>query len=351
MWTDYLGSCEFNGALVTLTEDIGRNGFMLLKDAFGRINGKWDRTENAFVFAYDAEGAIKWLESQPSLPKKNKYAYFPTPTHMLDNLADWTDCGYLLTTAKSIREPSAGTGNIANWIRQKAPNAYLDCCEFDPANVAVLRSQGHIVYEGDFLQQSTDDKFDLIIMNPPFQGINFAKHIYHAQKMLNPKGRIFAVIPEPWMNTIDPQKLLQQLRRDIITCNPSILREKFEDAFEGTSISTIFCELWHADAVNAENVRCKSEYIDEFNMYITNTYEYAEPIMKESNKVHAGETTLETFAKWLTEYVGSLMLELNSKTIQAIPEYTPDYVNDLLTCFDHDIIEPVENCGDLSAFI
>lgn len=343
MWTDFLGSCEYDGANVRLTQDIGRNGFMALKDAFGRINGNWDRKEDAFVFAYDAKGAVEWLQAQPSLPKKNKLAYFPTPTHMLDKLAEWTDCGYLLSVAENIREPSAGTGNIANWIRERAPQAKLDCCEFDPANVAVLRAGGHDVHEGDFLKMPTDDKFDLIIMNPPFQGTTFAKHIYHAQKMLTSEGRIYAIIPEPWMNNVEPNKLLQRLRQDIITCNPSILREKFEDAFENTSIDTIFCELWHADRVAQENEKCKGDHIDEFMMYLTNDYDYAEPYMKQNDLYERGDCTAEAFIKWCTEYAAECVLKFNAKTIQARPELIPDYVNEMLRNYEHyDLVEDAE---------
>lgn len=101
--------------------------------------------------------------------------YYPTPENLLDKMTaglDWPKVKYVL-------EPSAGRGNICEYIKRTADtytwSGYrspleidLDCIEIEPEFRAILRDKGFRVVHDDFLTYHTYKHYDLIIMNPPF---------------------------------------------------------------------------------------------------------------------------------------------------------------------------------------
>jgi len=78
--------------------------------------------------------------------------------------------------AKTILDVGAGTGLIALMIAQRARGAAITAIELDSAAVEEARFNvemspwvGRInVVEGDFMEYEPDEKFDLIVSNPPF---------------------------------------------------------------------------------------------------------------------------------------------------------------------------------------
>ena len=47
----------------------------------------------------------------------------------------------------------------------------------------------------NFLQVAPDPRFDVIVMNPPFYGQHYKKHLDHAAKFLRPGGRLACILP------------------------------------------------------------------------------------------------------------------------------------------------------------
>jgi hypothetical protein len=94
--------------------------------------------------------------------------FYPTPVECLNGLEDIV--GDRFTT--SILEPSAGLGNILNWIEEhKNKNAKVKAIEFNRQFINPLKElfPAVDVEEGDFLEYkpATND-FDCIVCNPPF---------------------------------------------------------------------------------------------------------------------------------------------------------------------------------------
>ena len=94
--------------------------------------------------------------------------YYPTPEELLERITaglDWKQIEYVL-------EPSAGKGNIAEYIRGLRENHYreldIDCIEIESEFRAILKDKGFRVVHDDFLTYETYKHYDLIIMNPPF---------------------------------------------------------------------------------------------------------------------------------------------------------------------------------------
>lgn len=57
------------------------------------------------------------------------------------------------------------------------------------------REKGFPVAIANFLDTAPNPIFDHVVMNPPFFGRHYAKHVNHAVKFLRPGGRLTAILP------------------------------------------------------------------------------------------------------------------------------------------------------------
>lgn len=92
---------------------------------------------------------------------------------------------------KKVLDPSAGKGDLLDVLAKQYGNydkhhyndkivkfPTLNAIEIQPELVAILRDKGYNVIDYDFLSYPGRQRFDYIIMNPPFD--NGAKHLLHA---------------------------------------------------------------------------------------------------------------------------------------------------------------------------
>ena len=92
-----------------------------------------------------------------------------------------------------VLEPSCGDGRIMDELR--ARNCMPFGIEVHAGRAAEARAKGHHVLTGNFLEQPPREEFDFVVMNPPFYGRHYVKHINHALKFLKPGGTLVAVLP------------------------------------------------------------------------------------------------------------------------------------------------------------
>lgn len=104
----------------------------------------------------------------------NNPDFYPTPAHVIDKML--TDDG---PAGLTVLEPSAGSGNICEKLREYGAREILTC-ETDPNLQSVLRGKGFRLIASDFMQVRPEDvsHVDMIVMNPPFS--DGARHIQHA---------------------------------------------------------------------------------------------------------------------------------------------------------------------------
>lgn len=121
-----------------------------------------------------------------------KLQYYPTPAKVVDEiLADI----YPLK-GQRVLEPSCGCGRIMDALRKAGARPFG--IEVDPSRVAEVRAKGHNVWQGNFLEAPvpvSGHGYDRVVMNPPFYGRHYAKHVEHALKFLNPGGTLTAILP------------------------------------------------------------------------------------------------------------------------------------------------------------
>jgi predicted RNA methylase len=126
--------------------------------------------------------------------------FFPTPPAVAEELIEFAH----LENATCVLEPSAGTGSLIDAILKSHPRAKISYCEINCFLLDVLRMK----YEGlsnvhfagrDFEEldpQYFNDRFDGIILNPPFERGQDIDHVLRAHRLLGPKGTLAAIVSE-----------------------------------------------------------------------------------------------------------------------------------------------------------
>lgn len=103
--------------------------------------------------------------------------FYPTPDNALSILLRNIE-----TRGLKILEPSAGKGNIVDFIRKRegynSTKASIDVLEIEQELQSILYTKECNVVGSNFLDYDTHTEYDLIVMNPPFS--NGAKHLLKA---------------------------------------------------------------------------------------------------------------------------------------------------------------------------
>lgn len=92
-----------------------------------------------------------------------------------------------------VLEPSCGDGRILDELRTRGCRALG--VEVDPGRAAQARAKGHSVVTANFLEQVPTPDYDKVVMNPPFYGRHYAKHVRHALRFLKPGGVLVSILP------------------------------------------------------------------------------------------------------------------------------------------------------------
>lgn len=115
--------------------------------------------------------------------------FFPTPEALGGEVVEYAH----IEPQHTICEPQAGLGHIADIIAERYPDNELLCIEqYQPLHEALVLKGFNAINE-DFLKYE-QQKFDRIIMNPPFENDQDIIHFKHAMTLLNPGGRIVAIM-------------------------------------------------------------------------------------------------------------------------------------------------------------
>lgn len=92
-----------------------------------------------------------------------------------------------------VLEPSCGDGRILDELRARGCNVFG--IEVHAVRAAEARAKGHAVLTANFLEQPARPEFDYVVMNPPFYGRHYVKHVRHALDFLKPGGTLVSILP------------------------------------------------------------------------------------------------------------------------------------------------------------
>ncbi len=112
--------------------------------------------------------------------------FYPTPDEVIIKMLQ----GYEVS-GKTILEPSAGKGNIVEYLKREG--AEVIACENEPNLLKILTGKCKIL-RGDFLKVTREDisHINAIVMNPPFS--NGVRHVLHAYEIAPAGCRIISLI-------------------------------------------------------------------------------------------------------------------------------------------------------------
>lgn len=116
--------------------------------------------------------------------------FYPTPRPIVADIVR----GMMRIKGASVLEPSCGDGRMMEAVR-KAGAGRIVGVEVDAQRVEMARARGLSVVQANFLEMADDPTFDFVLMNPPFYGTHYAKHVSHACRFLVPRGQLIAILP------------------------------------------------------------------------------------------------------------------------------------------------------------
>lgn len=163
--------------------------------------------------------------------------FFPTPKIIIEIMIDRAD----IANGMAILEPSAGKGDIAESLTEKDHKPKV--IEIRPALQEILSLKGFEVVGDDFLEHT--DKYDRIIMNPPFEGGQDIEHVRHAYNLLKPGGKVISIMSEGIF--FNSRKRFQEFRDWLDSVGGE--SEKLDSAFKGldsfrqTGVATRIVEI------------------------------------------------------------------------------------------------------------
>lgn len=172
-------------------------------------------------FDYDAGRVIGEILASGCIPDRKSHQFYPTPERLAKIAVETAEIG----DTHMVGELSAGQGGIADHL----PKDRTTCVEISPLHCQILRAKGHQVIEADFLawSETTAQRFDRIVINPPFSEGRWQAHTAAAASLLNPGGRLVAILPA----SAKGKDLLPEL-----DCTWSSV---YENEFAGTSTAVV----------------------------------------------------------------------------------------------------------------
>lgn len=198
--------------------------------------------------------------------------FYPTPYYLLEDI--FKDVRF--KDIKNILEPSAGKGDICDYLLERYKKIFsysdgiakedIDCIEIDNELQATLKGKGYRVVHNNFLTFNTFKKYDLIVMNPPFD--NGDKHLLKALDMQKNGGKIICILnAETLKNTYSNTRTelynkLIELNADI-TFNDKAFR--FAERKTNVEIAIIKIDIPYKDSEFEFIDKLKKENIFESN--------------------------------------------------------------------------------------
>lgn len=178
------------------------------------------KKDGYFQFDYNPESVVDSIVSSGCIPDQKSHQFYPTPEALAKEAVELAE----IEPEHVCLEPSAGTGGLADHMPSTTR-----CVEVSALHCEVLTAKGYNTTCADFLDWSakTAERFDRIVLNPPFDRGQWQAHIEAAARLLKPHGRLVAILPEGAKN------------RTVLPDLNTTWSRTYDNAFPGTSVSVV----------------------------------------------------------------------------------------------------------------
>ncbi len=149
-------------------------------------------------FPFFIQPMIREILKRGSIGDYKSYQYYPTPENVVDTVTDFMKDN--LTEFETVLEPSGGTGAIVRGIKKNFRDAKIDTFEINPIHATILQTHDiNNVINEDFLKVEPKQKYDVVVMNPPYSLNRWSMHLEHATKF---SDTIISILPTGHANKI-----------------------------------------------------------------------------------------------------------------------------------------------------
>jgi predicted Zn-ribbon and HTH transcriptional regulator len=100
----------------------------------------------------------------------------------------------------SVLEPSAGTGDLADCLKNINPSLQIDCIELNETRYNTLVEKGYNAKHADFLSIPVDKRYDYVIAAPTFVDNVDCDHVIKMYEHIKPSGTVISIMSPAWMS-------------------------------------------------------------------------------------------------------------------------------------------------------
>ena len=151
--------------------------------------------------------------------------YICTPLGCVEEMVNTIPQQFWEKTNLKILDPCAGNGNFHAYISQKTPLKNLwfnDINQIRIKNIKRIFGEDANIMQKDFLTFEEEEKYDLVVANPPYAKITDGKRtaknhnisrdfILKALNVTKDGGYILFIVPDNWMSYADRNKVAEIL--------------------------------------------------------------------------------------------------------------------------------------------
>ena len=168
--------------------------------------------------------------------KFDGFDFFPTPPALAERMAQELD----IQPGMKVLEPSAGKGDLADAVKAAQPEADVNVIEPLGDLREILTMKNHEVIDTNFENFESDQKFDRIIMNPPFSKNRDIRHVRKAYELLAPGGKMIAIMGNHFTFANDKESVEFRDWLDAVGGTSESLGQVFagKDAFRQTGVNS-----------------------------------------------------------------------------------------------------------------
>ena len=158
--------------------------------------------------------------------------FYSTPEPVGLKMVEWAG----LRAGEKGLEPSAGDGAIARWMPENGKHIFIDDSYTLVGKLGML-GNGEVKHQR-FETFNTINKFDAVVMNPPYGsgGKTAMEHLAKGFEHLRDGGRLLALIPDGGMATKRWDKWYAEVKDGYLVADVSLPRVTFKKA--GTGVKT-----------------------------------------------------------------------------------------------------------------
>jgi len=180
--------------------------------------------------------------------------FFPTPKPIIEDMIERAGIG----GGDRVLEPSAGKGDIAESLVEAG--AEVDAIEIDSTLRDILEDKEINLVSRDFTTFETDQPYDAVIMNPPFENGQDMQHVQRAYEMVKPGGKVVAVMSaSPFFGETKSKKEFREWL-DSVGGEYEQLPEgsfKGQESFRQTGVNTYLVEITKPSKKESEPTKFK----------------------------------------------------------------------------------------------